>query len=359
MKLGYFTMPLHPPGSDPAKTIRDDLDQLVVLDELGFTEAWIGEHFTSAWENIPAPDLLIAQALPLTKNIKLCTGVNCMPNHNPVVLAHRIAQLDNMARGRFMWGVGSGGFPGDFELFDVDPRSGLQRTITHDAIEEIVSIWTDPTPGLYEAKTYRYRLPEPDPEIGLGVYMKPYQKPHPPIAVAGVSEKSETLVLAGERGWIPMSINIIPARILNTHWRSVEEGAKKAGKTVDRASWRIARDVYVADSTEQAQDDILNGVVGRDWTNYFLPLLKKLRFLSLTKVDPEMPDEDVNLEYLMENVWLVGSVEDVTNKIRKLYEETGGFGHLLAIGHEWEPRDKWTHSMELLANEVLPAVQDL
>ena len=106
MKLGYFTMPLHPPGSDPAKTIKDDLDQLVVLDELGFTEAWIGEHFTSAWENIPAPDLLIAQALPLTKNIKLCTGVNCMPNHNPVILAHRIAQLDNMARGTFLVGRG-------------------------------------------------------------------------------------------------------------------------------------------------------------------------------------------------------------------------------------------------------------
>ena len=255
--------------------------------------------------------------------------------------------------------MGSGGFPGDFELFDVDPRSGLQRTITHDAIDEIISIWTDPTPGLYEAKTYRYRLPEPDPVISLGIHMQPYQKPHPPIAVAGVSEKSETLVLAGERGWIPMSINIVPARILNTHWRSVEQGARNAGKTADRASWRIARDVYVADSTEQAQDDILNGVVARDWTNYFLPLLKKLRFLSLTKVDPEMPDEDVNLEYLMENVWLVGSVEDVTNKIRKLYEETGGFGHLLAIGHEWEPRDKWTHSMELLANEVLPALQDL
>ena len=352
-------MPLHPPGSDPAKTIEDDLDQLVVLDQLGYSEAWIGEHFTAAWENVPAPDLLIAQALPLTKNITLCTGVNCMPNHNPVVLAHRIAQLDNMARGRFIWGVGSGGFPGDFELFDVDPKSGLQRAITHKAIDEIVSIWTDPKPGLYEAKTYRYRLPEPDPEIGLGVYMKPYQKPHPPIAVAGVSEKSETLVLAGERGWIPMSLNIVPPRILDTHWRSVEQGAEKAGRKAERFTWRIARDIYVADSTEQAKKEVLDGVIARDWREYFLPLLAKIRFLPLTKIDPEMPDEDVTLEYLMENVWIVGSVEDVTKKIRKLYEDVGGFGHLLAIGHEWEPRDKWTHSMDLLANRVMPALQDL
>ena len=117
MDLGCFMMPLHPPGSDFAKTLEHDLSQIVHLDRLGYREAWIGEHFTAAWENIPAPDLFIAQALGQTKNIRLGTGVSCMPNHNPFVLAHRIAQLDNMAKGRFQWGVGAGGFPGDLEVF--------------------------------------------------------------------------------------------------------------------------------------------------------------------------------------------------------------------------------------------------
>ena len=108
MNLGYFTMPLHPPGSNITQTLENDLLQLIELDELGYSEAWIGEHFTAKWENIPAPDLLIAQALGLTKKIILGTGVSCMPNHNPFILAHRIAQLDHMAKGRFIWGVGSG-----------------------------------------------------------------------------------------------------------------------------------------------------------------------------------------------------------------------------------------------------------
>ena len=124
MEVGYFTMPLHPPGSDIAKTLDDDLDQIVTLDGLGYKEAWIGEHFTTVWENIPAPDLFIAKALGLTENIVLGTGVTCMPNHNPFMIAHRIAQLDQMARGRFHWGVGSGGFPGDFEVFGFDPSTG-------------------------------------------------------------------------------------------------------------------------------------------------------------------------------------------------------------------------------------------
>ena len=66
MNVGYFTMPLHPPGSSFTKTVEDDLQQIVTLDRLGYCEAWIGEHFTFAWENIPSPDLFIAQALGMT-----------------------------------------------------------------------------------------------------------------------------------------------------------------------------------------------------------------------------------------------------------------------------------------------------
>src|SRR2546427_773960 len=123
MNLGYFTMPLHPPGSDPARTMADDVEQLVALEALGFIEAWIGEHFTAEWENIPCPDLIIANALARTRNMVLGTGVSCLPNHNPLMLAQRIAQLDQMARGRFHWGIGSGGFVGDFELFEIDTKN--------------------------------------------------------------------------------------------------------------------------------------------------------------------------------------------------------------------------------------------
>lgn len=76
MKLGFFTMPLHPPGAELSQTLDDDLEQFIFLDELGFSEAWIGEHFTAGWENIPAPDLLIAKAIPLTSNIIFGTGVS-------------------------------------------------------------------------------------------------------------------------------------------------------------------------------------------------------------------------------------------------------------------------------------------
>ena len=170
-------MPLHPPGSNITQTMDDDLDQLVYLDKLGYSEAWIGEHFTAQWENIPAPDLFIAKAIAMTENIVLGTGVTCMPNHNPFMIAHRIAQLDHLAHGRFQWGIGSGGFPGDFEVFGYDPEQGTHRTMSKEAVELILQLWEDPKPGRYKSDYWDFTIPEPDDDIGLKFHLSPYQKP--------------------------------------------------------------------------------------------------------------------------------------------------------------------------------------
>lgn len=359
MEVGYFAMPLHPPGADPTRTLEDDLAQIVLLDELGYREAWIGEHFTTVWENIPAPDLFIAMALAKTRNIVLGTGVSCMPNHNPFMLAQRIAQLDHQARGRFHWGVGSGGFPGDFEVFGFDPTTGSHRGMTRDAIDLVLQLWDDPKPGLYEHPYWRFTIPEPVDEIGLRLHLRPYQKPHPPIGVAGVSPKSDTLVLAGERGWIPLSINLVPTDTLRTHWEAVEEGAAKAGRTPDQGAWRIAREVYVAETSDEARREALEGVLSRDFQQYFKPLLSSMNMLGLMKTDSNMADSEVTPEYLVDNIWVVGSPDEVAEKLRRLHHDVGGFGVLLAMAHEWLPEDRWQRSMTLLARDVMGQLSDL
>jgi alkanesulfonate monooxygenase SsuD/methylene tetrahydromethanopterin reductase-like flavin-dependent oxidoreductase (luciferase family) len=354
LKLGYFAMPLHPPGSDFTQTIADDLDQVVFLDRLGFQEAWIGEHFTAEWENIPAPDLFIANALARTKNIVLGTGVTCMPNHSPFVLAHRIAQLDHMAKGRFQWGVGAGGFPGDLAVFGYGEGKKDNRVMTRQAVDAVLELWDDPKPGVRRTDFFEYTVPAPEENIALRVYLKPYQKPHPPIGVAGVTPKSSTLSLAGERGWIPMSINLVPTWVLKTHWQAVEEGAVKAGRKPDRAQWRIAREVFVGKTAKEAREEALRGVLRRDWDEYFFPLLSRDKMLGMCKVDKDMPDSGVTAEYMADNVWVVGGPDEVAAKLKKLQSDVGGFGVLLAMAHEWEPREAWERSFRLLKKAVLP-----
>ena len=105
MKYGIFMMPSHPPERNIYDSHQWDLDYLELVDGLGYDEAWIGEHFTAPWEPIPAPDIMIAQALMRTKRIKLATGAHLLPFHHPAELAHRVAYLDHLAQGRFMFGV--------------------------------------------------------------------------------------------------------------------------------------------------------------------------------------------------------------------------------------------------------------
>src|SRR2546428_8024487 len=146
------------------------------------------------WENIPCPDRFIARALGGTRTMKLATGVSCLPNHDPLMLAQRIAQLDQMARGRFYWGVGSGGFPGDFELFGVDPKSGQQREITRAVLDLILELWNDPKPGLYESKYWRFSPPPPICGIGLPTHPPPHPGPPPATGVRRVSASRATHV---------------------------------------------------------------------------------------------------------------------------------------------------------------------
>jgi alkanesulfonate monooxygenase SsuD/methylene tetrahydromethanopterin reductase-like flavin-dependent oxidoreductase (luciferase family) len=100
-------------------------------------------------------------------------------------------------------------------------------------------------------------------------------------------------------------------------------------------------------------------VLGRDWRDYFLPLLKRTNMLIGPKIDPAMPDDAVTLDYLCENLWIVGDVAEVTQKLRDLYTTVGGFGTLLVMGHEWQPAEQWQRSMELLMTEVVPRMADL
>jgi alkanesulfonate monooxygenase SsuD/methylene tetrahydromethanopterin reductase-like flavin-dependent oxidoreductase (luciferase family) len=354
MRLGYFTMPLHPPGSAFDQTVADDLEQIETLDRLGYAEAWVGEHFSSEWENIPCPDLFLAQALGRTRQIVLGTGVSCLPNHQPLMLAQRIAQLDQMARGRFYWGIGAGGFVGDFTLFDLDVEHGENRRLTRDILDTVLKLWEDPVPGPYEHPRWHFTVPAPQPEIGVRLHLRPYQRPHPPIGVAGISPRSDTLALAGERGWIPMSINFIPVTTLRSQWETYATAATRAGRTADRAQWRIARDVYIGETSATARQEALTGVIARDWRDYFLPLLTETKQLAALKVDPAMPDDAITLEYLCDQIWIVGDVDEVTCKLQALRDDVDGFGTLLVIGHEWQPAEPWRCSLARLIDEVLP-----
>jgi alkanesulfonate monooxygenase SsuD/methylene tetrahydromethanopterin reductase-like flavin-dependent oxidoreductase (luciferase family) len=228
-----------------------------------------------------------------------------------------------------------------------------------DAVDAVLALWADPQPGAYAEHGWAYTVPEPNPLIRKHVWLKPFQQPHPPIAVAGVTERSETLGLAGERGWIPMSINFVTARVLRGHWDSIEAGAARTGRVANRGDWRICRAIHVAETDALARQQALEGAIGRDYRDYFLPLLSTTRGLGGMKIQADMSDTEITLDYLCDNLWLVGSPETVARKIRDLHTAVGGFGGLLIGATDWDDAQIWERSMSLFAAEVIPRLSDL
>ena len=358
MEFGLFMMPLHPPRRSFADSYDRDIELLVQADKLGYHEAWIGEHITEMWENAPVPELLIAQALALTERMIFATGVTMLPLHQPVDTAHRIAMLDHMARGRFYWGIGVRSLPTDLHLYGVEYNSMDEvRERGKEALDIILGLWAAEDGHFgYEGKYYQVHAPEVSPELERKLYYQPYQKPHPPIGVAASSVNSDTIRMAGERGWIPMT-NLMSQHVPQL-WDNLEDGAASTGMKADRSHLRLGREVYVGETTESAREEA-RIVLGRPFDEHQWINRKAGGNLGNVKLDPNMADEAVDVDYMMEHVWIVGDPQECADKIRQTYQETGGFGHLLAITQDPDDHSLMQRSLRLLMEEVAPRVQDL
>lgn len=355
MKLGLFLMPSHPPEQTLYGGTQWDLEVIEHADGLGYDSAWVGEHFTSPWEPIPAPDLLLAQALLRTTRIKLAPGAHLLPFHHPAELAARVAYLDHLAQGRFMLGIGSSGLPSDWAMFNVDGMSGENRDMTRESLDIMLRLWADEGPFEYAGKFWTVNKPDLMFRT-LRPHIRPFQLPHPPIGIAGLNPSSDTLKLAGERGFMPMSLNLNP-EYMASHWESVCQGAERTDRIPNRSDWHVVREIFVAETDEEAFRWSAGAMMGRMMREYLLPLLGDFGFTHFYKHDPSVPDTDVTPEYLSRHSWVVGSVETCVEKLEAMHERCGGFGTVLLLTFDYSATPgPWKESMRLLAEEVLPRV---
>ena len=359
MELGFFIMPSHPPERPLFEGHEWDLQALRWADEFGYQEAWIGEHHTCPWEPNPAPDLLVAQSLRETKRMRIGTGGFLLPYHHPAELANRAAMLDHMSQGRFNFGIAASGLPSDWAMFDVDGMAGEHRTMLKEALDIILRLWSDEEEYEHKGKYWTVRKPAPNVHGTLRPHLKPLQKPYPPICLTGLSAKSDTLRLCGERGFIPMSLNLNTGYVRG-HWDSVVAGAESVGRVADRNLWRVCREVCVAETEAAAWKLAVHGGLGRLWNEHLLPLFRDFNYLPFLKHDQAVPDSDVTVEYLAQHNWLIGTPATVAEKLEATHHQLGGFGTLVMLGTDYiDHAEAWRDSMQMIAQEVMPKVKGL
>ena len=357
MRLGYFTMPVHPPGRDYAETLAEDREAILLADRLGFAEAYVGEHATDAAETITDCVVFLASLVHDTERITLGTGTVNLPNSHPAALAAKVAMLDTLLRGRFVFGVSPGGLASDWEMFGnldgVDRRAKAQECIDH-----VIALWTGEPP--YDLRGEHWSLSTARtsiPELGQGTMVRPYQRPHPPIVVTAAEPSSRSVDNAARRGWDVISANFLLPQWVRTHRETFEAACADVGRTPDLAGWRVARTIFVADDPATAQ----RYAFGPDspYRLYYHQLGTKLvraGRANLFKPDDAMPDEAVTTDYLLDRLVIAGTPGEVADRLLELREEVGDFGTILYCGTDWAEPALSRRSMELMATEVLPAV---
>jgi limonene 1,2-monooxygenase len=341
LRFGIFLAPFHPVGQNPTLALERDLELIVRLDELGYDEAWIGEHHSAGYEIIASPEVFIGVVSQRTKHIKLGTGVSSLPYHHPLILADRMVLLDHLTRGRTMFGVGPGALPSDAFMMGIDPAR--QREMMEEALEAILALLDGSEPVNRETDWFTLR----DARLQL----RPYTHPRFDIAVAAQVSPAGPRA-AGRFGLDLLSIGATSVGgfdILGSHWTVMEERSAEFGTTVDRRGWRLVGPMHIAETEEQARKDVEHGLV--DWVDYF-------RRVAALPLAPESDDAGELVDAINDTGFAtIGTPDMAVAQIQRLVDQSGGFGTFLFMAHEWADRQATLRSYELFAREVAPLFQ--
>ena len=341
MGFGIFMAPFHPVGENPTTALHRDLELIEWLDQLGYDEAWIGEHHSAGFEIIASPEVFIAAAAARTRHIRLGTGVSSLPYHHPFMLADRMALLDHLTLGRAMFGVGPGALPSDAFMLGIDPMR--QREMMDESLEAILALFTSDEPITRETDWFTLR----DARLQL----LPYSRPHMEMAVAATVSPAGPRA-AGKYGLGLLSIGATTATgfdALGYAWTISEELAAEHGKTVSREKWRLVGPMHLAPTMDQARRDVAFGLA--PWVDYF----KRVAALPLVG---EIDDVGEMVDALNAGgLAVIGTPRDAAAQIARLANQSGGFGTYLFMAHEWADREATLRSYELFARHVMAEFQ--
>ena len=188
----------------------------------------------------------------LTERIRIGPAPVCLQYHHPAHVAGRLAFLDHMSRGRLNVCFGPGAIPTDMEVFGAHPSEIGARVA--ESIDMIMRLWAGEVPIDIEGRFWNVKMKDNlNPKFGVGHLHKPFQRPHPPIYVPSISRASVGLSKAAERGFRFISHHMIHTSALREQWQTYSQAATAAGRTAEPSDWAVARNVFVADSTDEAR----------------------------------------------------------------------------------------------------------
>ena len=339
MRFGIFVAPFHPVDENPDLALRRDFELVEWLDQLGYDEAWIGEHHSAGYEIIASPEVFIAAAAERTRHIRLGTGVSSLPYHHPLMLADRINQLDHQTRGRVMFGVGPGALPSDAFMMGIDVQR--QRDMMDEAIGVLVPLLRG---EVVTHKSDWFELRE------ARLQLTPYTRPHIEICVASQISPAGARA-AGKHGLGLLSIGATTTGGFNAlamNWQICTDKAAEHGREVERSAWRLVGPVHIAETREKARENVRFGL--QNWLRYFLEV-------AALPLAPSGSVDNAIDTLIGSGLAVIGDPSDAIAQLERLEKQSGGFGCFLHMAHNWADWAETKRSYELFARYVMPRFQ--
>jgi len=363
METGLIFHPYMRPGRTARQTFQWGVDSAVHCDKIGFTSMMISEHASQIWENIPNPELIMAAAALQTNTIKFAPMAHILPHQHPAKLAMMVGWLSQILEGRYFMGIGAGAYPLASYIHGIkDAETTFLNEMVRESLFIMEKIWKR-EPFFHEGKFWSAGFPHEEPaeteedEQHLLANYAPYGGGFPEFAVTGFSANSPSMKLAGERNFKPVSI-YSGLDALKRHWEIYSEANIKAGFTPDRQRHAVSQTVFCAETDAEAKRLVMEGPIGYCFNRYLIPIWRRFGMMDGFARDFGVDSLDVDLEFLTDNVFVVGSPDTIVDKLSHLFEKTGGWGTLQVEAHDYyDDPSAWFTSLELLSKEVAPRVR--
>jgi probable LLM family oxidoreductase len=339
MEIGVYTFadlgthPITKETISPRQRMINLLEEIELADQLGLDVFAVGEHHRPDYL-VSSPGVVLGAAAVKTKNIKLSSAVTVLSSDDPVRVFQQFAEVDLLSGGRAEIMAGRGSFIESFPLFGYDLNE--YDTLFSEKLEMLLK--------LNEAEIVDWKGKLTQTISKRGVYPRPYQKKLP--VWVGVGGTPESVVRAAEYG-LPMALAIIgglPARFA-PYVQLYRDVYKKAGHDVSQLQLGINSHTYIADDAQQARDE------------FYPPYSEVMNRIGRERGWPPGTRKDFDASTDPKGALLVGSPQQVIDKILYQHELFGHTRFLAQISLGAMPHDKVLHSMELLGTRVAPEVK--
>lgn len=315
------------------------IEQVVQAEAWGLDAVWLAEiHQQSARSVLTAPLTVLAAIAGRTTRLKLGTGVQVLPLAHPLRLAEETATLDQISRGRLLLGAGRSGNPRAYAAYGVPYSESRDRFF--ETLDILKQAWTQDSFS-YQGKFWTFNEARAVP--------RPFQRPHPPILIAGASE--DTFPVLGALGY-PLFVAVRSGTLsaLAPDLVAYRDAYRAAGHPGQgQVHLRIA--VHLAETDGQAQQEaeasMMHGYRALTTQLEGAPNARRRAELEVVRA--------LTYQDILRDKVLIGSPDTVAARLTGLRDELGINGILAELNFGARiPAPAMMRSLQLLCQEVRP-----